>query len=256
MNMLLAVDIGNTNTVIGLFEGDVLLAHFRISTGSTRTLDETWVLLTQLLTARGIPPESVSRLGISSVVPDSTFLYQKMAESYFQVQALTINYRSSSEVRVTYPDPDSLGADRFCNAVAAKHKYGDPVVVIDFGTATSFDIVNSAGEFVGGVIAPGIRMGASLHRMAAQLPKFELNFPNRVIGDSTIHAMQSGIMWGTIAMIEGLIQRISSELGEHPTVVATGGLAKVVAPKTEVIQHIDPWLVLDGIRIICNGNPA
>jgi type III pantothenate kinase len=257
--MLLAIDIGNTNTVLGIFAGDKLLAHFRLSTFVSRTIDETYALLFPLMQAQKIEPSLISAVAIASVVPDCTFIYQKMAEAYFNTKPLEIGWKDYPKLPVTYPRPESLGADRFCNAVAGVHKHGQPLIVVDFGTATSFDIVNRSGEFVGGVIAPGLSLSTELHARAAQLPKISLEFPPQVIGDNTIHAIQSGILWGSVAMLEGMVDRIASELEDKPVVIATGGLAGLITRHTSSIQQVEPYLVLDGIRLIydycqLNGN--
>ncbi|MBC8478741.1 MAG: type III pantothenate kinase [Candidatus Delongbacteria bacterium] len=248
--MLLAIDIGNTNTVLGLFNGEKLEAHFRLSTYNSRTIDETYALLFALMQAQKIKPRLIDAVAISSVVPDGTFVYQKMAEAYFKTQPLNISWKDYPKLPVTYPRPDTLGADRFCNAVAGVVKYGQPLIVIDFGTATSFDIVNGRGEFIGGVIAPGLSLAAELHTRAAKLPKISLEFPPQVIGDNTVHAIQSGTLWGTVAMLEGMVARITKEIGEQPHIIATGGMAGAITRNTEIIQHVEPYLVLEGIRII------
>ncbi len=248
--MLLAIDIGNTNTVLGMFEGEELKAHFRLSTYDTRTIDETYALLYPLMQTQNIRTDAISAVAISSVVPDCTFIYEKMAGAYFGVEPLNITWQSYPQLPVTYPSPETLGADRFCNAVAGCVKYGCPLIVIDFGTATSFDVVNERCEFVGGVIAPGLNLAAELHSRAANLPKISLEFPPTVIGDSTIHAIQSGTLWGTVAMLEGLVERITAEIGTAPHVIATGGFARRMSDRTAVIQQVEPYLVLEGIRII------
>ncbi len=248
--MLLAIDIGNTNTVLGIFDGDRMLAHFRLSTFDSRTIDETYALLYPLMQAQRIEPRLINAVAIASVVPDCTFIYQKMAEAYFKTDPLEIGWKDYPKLPVIYPRPETLGADRFCNAVAGVRKHGQPLIVVDFGTATSFDIVNSSGEFCGGVIAPGLNLSTELHARAAKLPKISLEFPPHVIGDNTIHAIQSGTLWGSVAMLEGMVTRITAELGDRPVVIATGGLAGLITRHTDTIQQVEPYLVLDGIRVI------
>jgi type III pantothenate kinase len=190
-------------------------------------------------------------VGISSVVPDLTDVFESLARKYFHVEPVTVTASLDLGIRVLYTDPSVVGADRLCNAIAGFRKYGGPLVVIDFGTATTFDVISASGDYLGGVITLGLESTASeLHRRAAKLPKIELRFPSSVIGKETEASMQSGVMFGAVDAVEGTIRRISAELGTTPRVIATGGLAGILAARTKVIEACEPSLVLDGVRMI------
>jgi type III pantothenate kinase len=249
--MLLAVDVGNTHTVLGVFDGARMVRDWRIASASYRTVDELWLTMRSFFADAGIAPSSIAGVGISSVVPDLTGIYESLARRYFSVDPVTVTSGLDLGVAIQYTDPAAVGADRLCNAVAGYRKYGGPLVIIDFGTATTFDVVSAKGEYMGGVITLGLESTASeLHRRAAKLPKIELRFPDRVIGKETESSMQSGVMYGTVDAVEGTIRRISAELGKKPKVIATGGLASIIAERTPVIEACEPSLVLEGIRLI------
>lgn len=249
--MLLAVDVGNTHTVLGVYEGAKLLRDWRMASASNRTADETWLTIKSFCADAGIAPGAVTGVGISSVVPDLTDVFETLARKYFNVEPVTVSSSLDLGMKVLYADPTAVGADRLCNAIAGFRKYGGPLIIIDFGTATTFDVVSAGGEYLGGVITLGLEStAAELHRRAAKLPKIELRFPAAVIGRETAASMQAGVMFGTVDAVEGAIRRISSELGQKARVIATGGLAGIIARHTTAIEACEPSLVLDGIRMI------
>jgi type III pantothenate kinase len=249
--MLLAIDIGNTHTVLGVFAGDRLIADWRISSSANRTADETWLTIKSLCDQANIRTESIHQVGISSVVPDLTGVYETIASKYLHCNPLNVTSELGLGVSIRYKDPSAVGADRLCNAVAGFHKYGGPLIIIDFGTATTFDVVSERGDYLGGVICLGLESSASeLHRRAARLPKIDLVFPSTVIGQDTVSSMQAGVMIGTVETVEGIVRRIRKELGTPARVIATGGLSAVVAQHTAMIEACEPALVLEGIRLI------
>lgn len=249
--MLIAVDIGNTNVVIGIYEGSELTAHWRLSSQIARTRDECWILLNSLFSSHSIEIKQIQGGIVSSVVPNLTSKFVQVLEDYFQLQPVIVSSELNIDLRILYEDPGAVGADRICNGVAGFHFYGGPLVILDFGTATTFDVVSEDNEYLGGIIAPGIELTASiLHQRAARLPKVELKFPSFVIGKTTESSIQSGLMYGTVELINGLITRIERELGTAVKTVATGGLAKIVTPYTNKIEQIEPFLTLHGLRLI------
>jgi type III pantothenate kinase len=249
--MLLAIDVGNTHTVLGIYDGDRLVADWRMASLTHRTVDENWLTIKSFCTDANIPPAQIDGVGISSVVPDLTDVFESLARKYFRVEPVTVTASLDLGIRVLYTDPAAVGADRLCNAIAGFRKYGGPLVVIDFGTATTFDVISASGDYLGGVITLGLDSTASeLHRRAAKLPKIELRFPSSVIGKETEASMQSGVMFGAVDAVEGTIRRIAAELGTKPRVIATGGLAGIIAAHTAVIEACEPSLVLDGVRLI------
>lgn len=249
--MLLAVDIGNTHTVLGVYEGDRMIADWRVATLTHRTADEYWVTLRGFCAEAGLSVSGITGVGISSVVPDRTDIFEAMARKYVRTEPVTVSASLDLGIHVLYADPGAVGADRLCNAVAGFAKYGGPLIIIDFGTATTFDVVTKEGEYLGGVIALGIESAASeLHRRAAKLPNIELRFPECVIGRDTSSSMQAGVMFGAVDAVEGIVARIRRELPLPARVIATGGLSPVVARHTTVIEALEPTLVLDGVRLI------
>jgi type III pantothenate kinase len=249
--MLLAIDVGNTHTVIGAFKNEKLVADWRMASVTNRTDDENWLTIKSFCTDAGIDVSAITGVGISSVVPDLTFVYRLLARKHFHVEPLTVSGELSLGIRIAYSDPSMVGADRICNAVAGFARYGGPLIIIDFGTATTFDVVSVTGDYLGGVITLGLEsMASELHRRAAKLPRVELRFPLKVIGTDTTASMQSGLMLGTVDAVEGMVRRIREELGEPARVIATGGLSHIIARHTSVIEACEPSLVLDGIRMI------
>jgi type III pantothenate kinase len=253
--MDLMVDIGNTQTVLGIFENNKLITHWRVTSQLTRTEDEIWVVIDSLFDGEKLVVDRIEGVCVSSVVPELSTIYKRMIEKYLSLKPIFISPDLDLGLEILYQDPHSVGSDRICNAVAGKRKYGSPLIVLDFGTATTFDCINENGDYLGGVICPGIDSAATiLHRKAAKLPKIELRFPSHVIGKNTEESMQSGIMFGSIELIEGLLRKIKKELTGDPRVVATGGLAKTIAKRTKAIDVVDENLNLEGIFQIYKQN--
>ena len=250
--MFLAIDVGNTHTVLGVFEKTALVADWRMASSTHRTADESWLTIKSFCSGKGIDPSLVTGVGISSVVPDLTGVFELMSRKYLDVEPVTIHAGLDLGITVLYDDPSAVGADRLCNAVAGFRKYGGPLIIIDFGTATTYDVVSEKGEYLGGVITLGLESAAAeLHRRAAKLPKIELHFPPTVIGRDTVSSMQAGVMFGAVDAVEGTIRRIRNELGAPARVIATGGLSSVIARYTNVIEACEPSLVLEGVRLVC-----
>ncbi len=256
--MLLAIDIGNTNIVLGLYEGKKLLEHWRLSSDKSRTADEYGILLKQLLHAGQRDGKEVHQVIISSVVPDLTGTWKMMSERYFHIKPLVVGQGVKTGLVIRYENPKDVGADRIVNAVAAIDKYGAPLVIVDFGTATTFCAVNEKGEYLGGAIAAGIGLSMeALFSRTAQLPKVELVVPKNVIGRNTVNAIQSGLLYGYCGLVDGMTKRFAEELGpglSGVTVVATGGLAEMIAKNSSTIDYVDQMLTLEGLRILYERN--
>lgn len=256
--MLLTIDAGNTNTVFALMDGDRLVEQWRLSTDSQRTVDEYVVWISHLMNLQGHSPESVGGAIIASVVPPAVRPLIELCEKYFDCTPLVVGEKNVDlgvDVRVT--NPGEVGADRLVNTVAAYAEYGGLVVVLDFGTATTFDVVSSDGAYIGGIICPGINLSLSaLHQAAAKLPRIAVAAPesDRVTGKTTYECMQSGIFWGYISMIEGLVARLKNEHGQDMKIIATGGLAPIFADWTKAIDAVSSSLTLDGLRLIYERN--
>jgi type III pantothenate kinase len=253
--MLLTIDIGNTNLTIGLYEGDKLGWHWRLATDHSRMPDEYGLQLLGLLTHAGIKAGDLVGISLSSVVPNLTGRVTQACREYLKQEPLVVDTGVKTGVRIRYEDPRAVGADRVADAVAVMQLYGGPACIIDFGTATTFNALTKEGDYLGGAITAGINLAAeALFTRAAKLPRIDLQRPPSVIGRNTVHAMQSGLLFGYVSMVEGMVERFRAELGPEMKVVATGGLAEIVARETPVIQHIAPWLTLDGLRIIWELN--
>jgi len=255
-NMLLAIDIGNTHTVFGIYQGERLAADWRVTSNLQRTEDEVGAQLHQFLRGAGIEMKHIAAVGISSVVPNLTDVFDAMARKYFKVDPIVVTSKLDLGLKIHYDDPGSVGADRLCNAVAGFAKYGGPLIIIDFGTATTYDLVASNGDYLGGVIAPGIETSAAdLHRRAAKLPKIELRFPGKIIATDTVSSMQAGILYGAVDALEGMVRRLQEGLKDRekkqPKVIATGGFSKLMSDHSPTIEACEPTLVLDGVRLIC-----
>jgi type III pantothenate kinase len=253
--MLLAIDIGNTHTVFGVYRKTRLIADWRATSMLQRTEDEVGTQIRLFLKEEGISLRSIDGVGISSVVPNLTDVFSTMARKYFKVDPLIISSSLDLGFQIHYDDPSSVGADRICNAVAGFNAFGGPLIIIDFGTATTYDVVSEAGDYLGGVIAPGVETSAvDLHRRAAKLPKIELHFPDGLVAKDTVSAMQAGILYGAVDAMEGMVRRITKEMtkrGEkQPTVIATGGFSALMASRSAAISASVPSLVLDGVRLI------
>ncbi|PYR57298.1 MAG: type III pantothenate kinase [Acidobacteria bacterium] len=254
--MLLAIDIGNTNIVLGVFDGVRLTHSWRLATLRERTADEIGLMVTQLFERSGIDLASISGVALSSVVPPLTHPMEEMAERTFGRTPLTVD-PAHAGMPVRYAPITDVGADRIVNAVAAWDRYGQahalPLIVVDFGTATTFDAISGDGEYLGGVICPGIGISAdALFQRAARLPRVEVRKPSRIIGQTTVTAMQAGLFFGYVAMVDGIARRMRGELarGDEAVVIATGGMADVIAGDSETIQHVDADLTLNGLRLI------
>lgn len=253
--MVLAVDVGNTNIVSGVYRGKDLLAHWRISTDKRRTADELGLTLSHFLERRGISPASIRAVVIASVVPPLTPALEEMSEKYFGTRPIVVSPGIKTGMKIMYEDPREVGADRIANAIAAYEKYGGPAIIVDFGTATSFDVISADGDYLGGAIAPGIGISTeALFRSAAKLPRIEIVRPRSAIGKNTVAGMQSGIVYGFAGQVDELVRRIRVEMGEEARVIATGGLADLVSGESKTIQFIDPLLTLDGLRIVYERN--
>jgi type III pantothenate kinase len=253
--MLLTIDIGNTNLTIGLYEGEELAWHWRLATDHNRMPDEYGLQLLGLLTHAGHPPAKLTGISLASVVPPLTGRVVQACREYLKTEPLVVDAGVKTGIRIRYEDPKAVGADRVCDAAAVMNLYGGPACVIDFGTATTFNALTKEGDYLGGAITAGINLAAeALYTRAAKLPRIDLQRPPNVIGRNTVHAMQSGLLYGYVSMVEGMVERFRRELGPETKVIATGGLAEVVAKETLVIQHIAPWLTLDGLRIIWQLN--
>lgn len=253
--MLLAVDIGNTNVVIGVYHDDLLAGTWRLETDPQRTVDEYAVLVDSLLARRGLHLRDVTGVAIGSSVPRVQETFVELAQRYAGCVALCVNGLTPMGMVVEIDNPREVGPDRVINAVAARALYGAPAVVVDFGTATNFDVVSAAGNYIGGAIAPGIEVAAdAIFRRGARLFTVALQAPARAIGRNTVEALQSGIVLGYIGLIEGILTRIKAELGAEPRVIATGGLAGRIASGTSAIEVVDPDLTLTGLRLIFKLN--
>ena len=248
--MLLAADVGNTQTALGLFDGDALSDHWRLATERSTTADELGVVLSGLLDL-----DSVSGICLASTVPVLVREWELLASKWADAEILVVGPGVKTGVPIRYDDPREVGPDRIVNAVAAKTRYGAPVVVVDFGTSTNFDVVSPAGEYVGGVLAPGIETSMeALFARAARLVKVDYVAPPAVIGKTTVGGLQSGLVYGFAGQVDGIVGRIRGELGVDAPAIATGGLADLVAPHTKVIERVDPFLTLDGLRMVWELN--
>ncbi len=253
--MLLVIDVGNTNTVIGVYEGERLLTSWRLTTERTRTVDEYGILFRNLFTLAGMDSSSIDAVAISSVVPPLHFTLEKMSQVYFGRVSLFIDHSVDTGMAIRYSPPTDVGADRIVNSVAAIERYGAPCIIVDFGTATTFDAVTADREYIGGVITPGITISAeALFQRAARLYRVEIRRPEQIIGQHTIGSVQSGLYYGYIGLVDGILKRMIAELGDHVRVIATGGLAKLIGRGSEYIEEIDENLTLEGLRLIYERN--
>jgi len=255
--MLLAADIGNTDITIGVFEGEKLRATWHMATSIHRMADEYAALLLNLLEHQQLKIEDIKEAALCSVVPPLVSTFEELCRRYFHLSPLVVGAGVKTGVRIRMDNPREVGADRIVNAAAAHHLYGGPVIITDLGTATTFDTVSKEGDYIGGVIAPGISIGAeALFMRAAMLPRVELVRPKKVIGTNTTSAMQSGLIFGYVGLVEGIVSRIQQELGEKATVVATGGYAELIARETTAIDRVNHNLTLIGLRLIHEMNQA
>ena len=250
--MLLVTDIGNTNMVVGVYDGDNLISHWRLSS-ILHTSDELGIYLINLLHTKNLKPSDINGAAFASVVPSLDFSFREAVKNYFNVQPLQVNSSVDIGMKIAYKNPEGLGADRIVNAVAGVHKYGAPLIIADYGTAITFDVVNSNGEYLGGAIAPGLNSGISaLFSKAAKLPEVALKVPASVIGGSTDEAIQSGIVFGNAGLTDHIVKLIQDELKTKTKVIATGGHANLIAAVSKSIDHVEIWLTLEGLRILFN----
>ena len=249
--MLLAVDVGNTQTVFGVFDGDRLVEHWRVATEAERTADELATLVVRLLDLRELELGELTGVCLSSTVPPLVRAYQELVERYVGAPLVVVGPGVKTGLPILYDNPHEVGPDRIVNAVAARERYGTPCIVVDFGTSTNFDAVSRAGEYVGGVLAPGIEISMeALFARAARLVKVDFTPPPSVIGKTTVAGLQSGLVYGFAGQVDGIVASIRGELGEDARVIATGGLAGLIAPYSEAIELVDPLLTLEGLRLV------
>lgn len=253
--MLLAIDIGNTNVVLGVFEGDRLRESWRIGTKTSMTADEHAMIVKDLFGFAGLELKQIDGIIISTVVPPLLSIMSEMSRKYFKLEPLVVTNGIKAGVTLAYDNPREIGADRIVNAAAAYRLYGGPLIIVDFGTATTFCAVTKDGKYLGGAIAPGLKISAeALYQRAAKLPRVELIRPRAVIGRDTISAMQAGILFGYAGLVDGIVERMKKELGADAKVIATGGLAELVAPETKSITEVRRDLTLEGLRMLYEAN--
>ena len=264
--MLLALDVGNTNTVLGLYRLDgetpELAAHWRVTTHRTQTVDEYGVFFVNLFEMHGMAPSQVTHIIIASVVPPVESTLRQVCETYFHIEPMFVEPGIKTGMILLIDNPAELGADRLADSIAAYERYGGPCIVVDFGTATKFEVISARGEYMGGAIAPGLGLSAeALFNRAARLSRVDIKRPAKVIGTSTVGHLQSGLYFGYIWLVDGILERIIAELKQaepaaQPRIVATGGLARMIAADSRYIQEIDEWLTIDGLRILFERNRA
>jgi type III pantothenate kinase len=253
--MLLVIDVGNTNTVLGLYDGDDLVHDWRIRTVVDHTVDEYGMLIYNLYKNSKVSPRAINAIIISCVVPPMLHILEPLCKKYFHIKPIIVGPGIKTGMPIFYDNPREVGADRIVNAIAAFEKYGGDIIVVDFGTATTFDYVSARGEYMGGCICPGIMISSeALFQKAAKLPRIDISRPKMVVGKDTVSSMQAGILYGYAGLVDGLVERIKAEVKSDPRVVATGGLAKIIAAETKSIQVVDDMLTLEGLRIIYKRN--
>ena len=253
--MLLAIDVGNTNITLGLYDGEALGPRWRLATEHHRMPDEYGIMLINLFQHAGVNAQDVHAIAMASVVPPLTGTFEQACEKYLGRKPLVVDAGVKTGVRVRYDDPKQVGADRVVDAAAVQKLYGGPACIVDFGTGTTFDALSDEGDYLGGAIAPGIGIAAeALFQRAAKLPKVDLHRPPTAIGRNTVHSIQSGLLFGYVGLVEGMVARFRAELGPHMKVIGTGGLAEVIMQETKVIDIFAPWLTLDGLKIVWELN--
>jgi type III pantothenate kinase len=249
------MDVGNTNTSLGVFDGEHLAWHWRLTTERARTVDEYGVHARNLFAFAGLDFKAITAVAIASVVPQLDYTLKRMSEVYFHLTPFFVDHTSDTGLTILYDPPSDVGADRIVDAVAALHKHGAPCIVVDFGTATNFEVIDEGGRYLGGVITPGISISTdALFARAARLPRVAIERPRNVIGASTIAAIQSGLYYGYAGLVDGILRRMIDELGRRPRVISTGGLAPLIATASEFIEVVDQTLTLDGLRLVYERN--
>lgn len=253
--VIFVFDVGNTNIVLGVYNQDELKHHWRIETNRNKTEDEYGMMIKELFDHVNLSFSEIDGIIISSVVPPIMFSLERMCEKYFHVKPLVVGPGIKTGLNIKYENPREVGADRIVNAVAAIHEYGSPLIIVDFGTATTYCYINEQKQYLGGAIAPGIGISTeALYSRAAKLPRIEIARPDDIIGKNTVAAMQAGILFGYVGQVEGIVQRMKAQSKEIPTVIATGGLAPLIAKESECIDVVDPFLTLKGLQLIYKRN--
>ncbi|UMZ75292.1 type III pantothenate kinase [Natranaerofaba carboxydovora] len=253
--MLLAIDVGNTHTVLGVYKNKKLQSFWRIQTQREKTEDQYGITIKNLLWYSNLPNVEIKDIIISSVVPPLTQTLSRMGTKYFDVKPLVVSPDIKTEMNILYENPEEVGADRIVNAIAGFELYGGPLIIVDFGTATTFCSISEDGSYIGGAIAPGMYISTdALFKLAAKLPKVELTKPAKVIGRNTTASMQAGIFYGFVGQVDGIVKRMIKEFYTKPTVIATGGLANLISAESETIDRINPYLTLEGLKIIYEKN--
>ncbi len=249
--MLLVIDVGNSNTSLGVYRDEELIAHWRLTTNPARTVDEYGVHARNLFELAQLDFKAIDAIAIASVVPPLNYTLKRMAEVYFQITPLFVDHATDTGLHILYEPAADVGADRIVDAVAAITKYGAPCVVVDFGTATTFNAINAKGEYMGGAITPGIMISSeALFARTAKLPRVDIKRPHKVIGSSTVEAMQSGLYYGYAGLVDGVLEKMIEEIGSKPRVIATGGLAQLIATGSKFIELVDDTLTLEGLRLV------
>jgi type III pantothenate kinase len=253
--MIFVLDVGNTNTVLGVYDEDILKYHWRIETSRNKTEDEYGMVIKSLLQHEGLSFDQFDGIIISSVVPPIMFALERMCKKYFGVKPLIVGPGIKTGLNIKYENPREVGADRIVNAVAGIQEYGSPLIIVDFGTATTYCYINEDKQYMGGAIAPGINISTeALYSKAAKLPRIEISRPEGIIGKNTVSAMQAGILYGYVGQVEGIVNRIKAQSNLEPTVIATGGLATLIANESTVIDVVEPFLTLKGLQLIYKRN--